>query len=69
MREELEARLESLQTEFTKGQAMLQEAERHQAQLSETLIRISGAIQVLDELLASPPYSENGATPAEAAAA
>jgi predicted nuclease with TOPRIM domain len=63
MREELETRLASLRAEFTKGQEMLRDAERQQAQLSETLIRISGAIQILEELLGPVPYSENGSVP------
>jgi hypothetical protein len=67
MREELEARLARLREEFTTGEAMLREAERRQAQLGETLLRISGAIQVLEELLGAPQHAEDGSQPAEAA--
>jgi hypothetical protein len=68
MREELETRLASLRVEFAKGQEMLRDAERQQAELGETLIRISGAIQILEELLAPVQHVENGSVPAGAAA-
>jgi predicted nuclease with TOPRIM domain len=51
MQEQLRERLDSLKKEFTTGQARLQELEMQQAHLRETLLRISGAIQVLEELL------------------
>jgi predicted nuclease with TOPRIM domain len=51
MREQLQKRLEDLQKEFEKGQAKLHEMEMQQSVLRETLLRISGAIQVLEELL------------------
>jgi predicted nuclease with TOPRIM domain len=52
MREQLERRLEVLRKEFDTGQTRLREVERQQVSLRETLLRISGAIQVLEELLA-----------------
>jgi predicted nuclease with TOPRIM domain len=51
MREQLQKRLEELKKEFEKGQAKLHEMEMQQSILRETLLRISGAIQVLEELL------------------
>ncbi len=51
MREQLQARLTLLQKEFQTGQARLREVETQQAILRDTLLRISGAIQVLEELL------------------
>ena len=51
MREQLQKRLEELKKEFEKGQAKLREMEMQQSVLRETLLRISGAIQVLEELL------------------
>ena len=51
MREQLETRLQELRNEFQTGHAKLQESERQQLALRETLLRISGAIQVLEELL------------------
>ena len=52
MQEQLQERLEALKKEFATGQARLQELEMQQGHLRETLLRISGAIQVLEELLA-----------------
>jgi predicted nuclease with TOPRIM domain len=51
MHEQIEERREALKAEFEAGQKMLGELEARQAQLRETMLRISGAIQVLDELL------------------
>ena len=54
MREQIQLRLEELKKEFEVGQTRLQETERQQAILRETLLRISGAIQVLEEMIAAP---------------
>ncbi|MFN7931259.1 MAG: hypothetical protein U0Y68_25685 [Blastocatellia bacterium] len=51
MREKLEERLSTLTTEFRAGQEMLADLETRQANLRLTLARISGAMQVLEELL------------------
>ncbi len=51
MQEQLQERLGALKKEFATGQARLQELEMEQVHLRETLLRISGAIQVLEELL------------------
>ncbi len=60
MREQAEARLKELRAEFEAGQARLDELEREATRLRETLLRISGAAQVLHELLAAgePPGGE-----------
>jgi hypothetical protein len=52
MKEQLEHRLAALKAEFETGQRMLAELESKQAELKNTLIRISGAVQVLEEELA-----------------
>ncbi len=52
MKEQLERRLQSLRQEYEAGQKMLADLEARQASLRETLLRISGAIQVLEEELA-----------------
>lgn len=52
MREQLEQRLKQLRSEFEAGQKMLAELEAKQASVRETLLRISGAIQVIEEELA-----------------
>lgn len=51
MKEQLEQRLTELKAEFKAGQNMLADLEARQANLRETLLRISGAIQVLEEML------------------
>ncbi len=51
MREQLEGRLEALKKEFTAGRARSAELEQQQTALHQTLLRISGAIQVLEEEL------------------
>jgi predicted nuclease with TOPRIM domain len=51
MQEQLARRLEELKKEFETGQARLRELETEQAYTRETMLRISGAIQVLEEAL------------------
>ena len=51
MKEKLQQRLEELKKEFETGQARLRELETEQTYVRETLLRISGAIQVLEEAL------------------
>jgi predicted nuclease with TOPRIM domain len=60
MRDEVQARLELLRKEWETGRARLTELERQQAQLSETMLRISGAIQVLEELVGEGAASATG---------
>ena len=51
MRRQLEQRLQQLKTEFESGQKVLAELEAKQAGIQNTLLRIQGAIQVLEEEL------------------
>ena len=51
MKEIIQKRLGELKKEFELGQQRMQELERQQLKLQETLLRISGAIQVLEETL------------------
>jgi len=51
MREQLEQRLDELKNEYQNGQQVLAEVEAKRAEVRETLLRISGAIQVLEEVL------------------
>lgn len=51
MREQINKRIESLRAEYRTGQEILAELEARKAGLKLTLTRISGAIQVLEELL------------------
>ena len=52
MKQQLQQRLAELKTEFESGQKVLSELEAKQANLQNTLLRIQGAIQVLEEELA-----------------
>jgi prefoldin subunit 5 len=51
MREQLQARLDDLKRQYQLGEGQLRELGRQEAALRETLLRITGAIQVLEELL------------------
>ncbi len=53
MKDQLEARLKDLRQEFAAGQSAMNDINRKQDELRATLLRISGAIQVLEELLGS----------------
>lgn len=58
MNDKLQQRLSELTTELECGQRMMAELESRQSKLRESMLRISGAIQVLRELAAaagSPP--------------
>jgi hypothetical protein len=50
MKQQLEQRLEELRDQFESGQKMMNDLENQQMNLRNTLLRISGAIQVLEEL-------------------
>lgn len=51
MQQQLETRLTELRAEFEKGQQRLKELESESGSLRDMLLRISGAIQVLQEEL------------------
>ena len=51
MRQQLETRLAELKAEFEKGQQRLQEIQLEEQNLRNTLLRIAGAAQVLEEEL------------------
>jgi uncharacterized protein involved in exopolysaccharide biosynthesis len=62
-------RLAELQREYEVGQRRLQELLAQEVSIRETLLRISGAIQVLQELTgeAAPPGAPDAAPAAEPA--
>jgi chromosome segregation ATPase len=62
MKQSMEQRLKELKAEFESGQKMLADLESQQANLKNTLLRISGAIQVLEELLAKTQASDEDKT-------
>ena len=51
MQQQIQERLATLKKDFETGQARLKELETEQTYLRETLLRISGAIQVLQEVM------------------
>jgi len=57
MREEIQNRLDQLRQEHQMGQARMQELEKQMAYVRETMLRISGAVQILEELMAETPIS------------
>ena len=58
MQEELQRKLDELKKEFEVGQNRLRELETEQAYVRETMLRISGAIQVLQELIEGPKQGD-----------
>ena len=52
MREQLQRRLEELKAELEAGQKMLNDLDAKRENLRQTLLRISGAVQILEEELA-----------------
>jgi hypothetical protein len=57
MREQMQIRLEALRKEIEIGQAKLEKVESERTYLRETMLRISGAIKVLEELLAGEEFT------------
>ncbi len=55
MKTQLEKRLAELKSEFEAGQKMLADLDKKRSELETTLLRISGAIQVIEEMLAQDP--------------
>ena len=53
MQERISARLESLKKEYEAGRRLLADLDAQQVELQRTLLSIGGAIQVLEELLAT----------------
>ncbi len=54
MRDKLVSRLKELQAEYEAGERRMRAVEAETLRLRETMLRISGAIQVLQELLDVP---------------
>jgi predicted nuclease with TOPRIM domain len=62
MQQQLKLRLEELRTEYETGQARLRELETETQYVRETLLRISGAIQVIQEMLGQPEEKDGAET-------
>ena len=67
MRQQLEQRLKALKAEYEAGQKMLAHLEARQTTLHETVLRIAGAVQVLEEELdrAEQPLDEEAVPAAD----
>jgi hypothetical protein len=61
MREQMERRRDELHEQLRVGEQRLRELDEERVQLQQTLLRIAGAAQVLDELLGDA--SANGTAP------
>lgn len=61
MHEQLEARLAALKNEYEIGQARLKELDAEATYVRETMLRISGAMQVLQEMLDAEPQPQDAA--------
>ena len=63
MKDQMEKRLEELKGELAAGEKLLAELHEKQASVQQTMLRIAGAIQVLQELLVheSGPERESSA--------
>ncbi|MGJ5631444.1 hypothetical protein [Nostoc sp. CALU 1950] len=59
MKEQLEKRLAELKAELVSGQKVMADLEAKQANLRDTLLRISGAIQILEEITSSTEQNGN----------
>jgi hypothetical protein len=56
----MQERLDTLRAEYQRGINELALLDQRRQELHRTLLRISGAIQVLEELLAEPPTGDSG---------
>ena len=60
MQKQLEKRVAELEAEYRAGREMLADLETKRADLQQTLLRISGAIQVLKEILGTDREPADG---------
>jgi len=60
MNEALEKRLSELKAEYESGQKMIAESEANLGNMRGSMLRISGAIQVLEELLGAIEKTPQG---------
>lgn len=68
MHGQIEQRLAELNQEFEQGSARLLRLERERAELKETLLRIQGALLVLEDLAADDGRQHRAETPPQEAA-
>jgi prefoldin subunit 5 len=63
LNERIDQRIAELKQDFQRGEERLRELDMQQAQLRETMLRIAGAIQVLEELRGGQEGGESPASP------
>ena len=68
MRDRLEQRLVELRSELAAGQKMSNDLDAKRAELQATMLRIAGAIQVIEEVLQAEPTAAPEPAPALAPA-
>lgn len=69
LRDTVQTRLATLRAELANGRDALTQLEQRRVQIADTLLRIEGAVQVLEELCAMPEPampSADGQAPEEA---
>jgi len=69
MKDKIEARLAELRAEFEAGETMLADLEEKRDRLRESMLRIAGAIQVLEEMTAEESKEERSSPSALPASA
>lgn len=70
LKNKCEERLKTLRSEYEAGQKMLSELDQKRQKLAETVTRIEGAMQILQELIAEEEQAQSngkgeGARPAQ----
>jgi prefoldin subunit 5 len=60
MKDKIESRLAELREEFATGQRLLAELDEKREKLRESMLRIAGAIQVLEEMAEEGQGGETG---------
>lgn len=68
MRAQIEKRLSALKTEYQNGEKLLGDLDVRRSELRDTMLRITGAIQVLEEALQEPDEEQPQHAPATASA-
>jgi hypothetical protein len=68
MKEQLQERIDQLTEEYRSGEKMLADLDQRRAELQATMLRISGALQVLQELI-GPAVADGEPSPRPATAA
>jgi hypothetical protein len=59
-------RLRELREEYAEGEAQLLQLERHRVEVQGSILRVAGAIQILEELIAASGAFDPEAEPATA---